>query len=488
MKLEMASSLSPSKPNHFFKIILSDADSQTKLMIPRKFVRKYEKDLDSRISLKAPYGLVWHVNLERQKDEVWLQDGWPEFARFYSVQFGHLLVFKYRGHCDFKVCIFDPSCTEIDYPSSGSAKLTSRESSQVRKRAMDIDHSTCSDLVRPRKKRAKQAALKDANHNGLGLMPNLQPEKTKIGDCGWAIKKAEARGLALAETFKSDKPFFVKAMRISHVDGKCHGLVVTKAFEETHVNWKQDDQVHLQVAGKSWLVNCDMKWNKCCLRVGWDEFAQDNSLSVGDVCVFELIDACTKLLQVVIFRTTKETNGSDDKTSSEVVKFREKRRLTSLCLISSYKKPNLQHERANVNREMSSKAENDKALARAKTFKSENPFFILVVKPYLCGRGRPCVPKTFEEAYKNWKYNDQIILQVAGRTSPVYCTLKVNRDLYRISPGWGVFARDNSLNVGDVCVFELIVPSRKLFQVSIFRASDEAEKTLMLTTSEAAMS
>lgn len=74
-----------------------------------------------------------------------------------------------------------------------------------------------------------------------------------------------------------------------------------KDFKESYKSWKQDDQVHLQLAGKSWLVNCDMKWNRCRLIFGWDKFAKDNSLTVGDVCVFELIDACRKLLQVVIF-------------------------------------------------------------------------------------------------------------------------------------------------------------------------------------------
>lgn len=87
-------------------------------------------------------------------------------------------------------------------------------------------------------------------------------------------------------------------------------------------------------------------------------------------------------------------------------------------------------------------------------------------------------------AYEKWKHNDQIILQVAGRTLPTYCTLKLNVRGYRISPGWVAVARDNSINVGDVCVFELINPSRKLFQVSIFQASDKAEKTRVLTTSD----
>lgn len=82
-----------------------------------------------------------------------------------------------------------------------------------------------------------------------------------------------------------------------------------KAFEESYKKWKHNDQVQLRVAEKIWLVDCDMKFNRCRLRIGWDRFAQDNSLNVGDVCVFELINAYRKLLQVVIFRAAKKTNG-----------------------------------------------------------------------------------------------------------------------------------------------------------------------------------
>ncbi|KAK1369132.1 TF-B3 domain-containing protein [Heracleum sosnowskyi] len=291
---------SPAKSNHFFKIILSDIESHTKLMVPSKFTRQHGKNLHASVFLKVPNGSAWLVNLERYKGDVWLQNGWPEFARFYSLRFGHLLVFEYRGHVDFQVRIFDPSCTEIDYPLNRSANLNFVESTQMKKRVNDINDSTSSD---------------------------------------------------------------------------------------------------------------------------------------------------------------------------DVVKFPTTRRLTSPSLKSCQKKPNLQQERGKVG------------------FKSENPFFILTMKPYLIdGTGRPCVPMTFKEAYKKWKHNDQIVLQVAGPTSPVYCTLKLDVRRYRISSGWSVFVRDNSLNVGDVCVFELIIPSRKLFQVSIFRASDEAEKTQVLATSEAVIS
>ena len=84
---------------------------------------------------------------------------------------------------------------------------------------------------------------------------------------------------------------------------------VVNQFEETYKKWKDSDQV-LQVAGKSRPVNCNMNGNLFRLRSMWDRFAQDNLLFVGDVCVFELINNSTKLLQAEIFSAAKEANGN----------------------------------------------------------------------------------------------------------------------------------------------------------------------------------
>lgn len=85
-------------------------------MIPQKFVRKYRKQLHVGVHLSVPRGAVWHVDLVGDGDKVWLQNGWPEFARFYSLSFGHFLVFKYQGNSRFDVFIYDSRGTEIDYP------------------------------------------------------------------------------------------------------------------------------------------------------------------------------------------------------------------------------------------------------------------------------------------------------------------------------------------------------------------------------------
>ena len=68
--------------------------------------------------LKIPNGAVWKVGLMRGDDEVWIQSGWQEFAEYYSIGYGHFLVFRHDGDSTFRVLIFDKTASEIEYPST----------------------------------------------------------------------------------------------------------------------------------------------------------------------------------------------------------------------------------------------------------------------------------------------------------------------------------------------------------------------------------
>jgi hypothetical protein len=75
--------------------------------------------LSNQAFLKLPNGAEWKVELTEGDGEVWLQKGWLEFVKYYSVKQGNFMVFRYEGNSVFYVLIFDESATEIDYRSDG---------------------------------------------------------------------------------------------------------------------------------------------------------------------------------------------------------------------------------------------------------------------------------------------------------------------------------------------------------------------------------
>ena len=67
--------------------------------------------------MKLPCGSKWKMELRKHENKIWLEKGWPDFAKHYSIKRGSMLVFRYEGNSEFHAVIFDTSTVEIDYPS-----------------------------------------------------------------------------------------------------------------------------------------------------------------------------------------------------------------------------------------------------------------------------------------------------------------------------------------------------------------------------------
>lgn len=73
-----------------------------------------------------------------------------------------------------------------------------------------------------------------------------------------------------------------------------------------------------------------------------------------------------------------------------------------------------------------------------------------------------------------------MILKVHGRTWSVNYSFGIYgiNNKAKFEYGWKVFAKDNDLKVGDVCVFVLTKSIEKLFEVSIFRENGRANSSV----------
>ncbi|KAK1369035.1 hypothetical protein POM88_035127 [Heracleum sosnowskyi] len=413
----------PGKSKSFFKIILNDVGCHTKLLFPKKFIRISGKYLKDSVSLNAPSGLEWSVEVKRQKGKVWLQNGWPDFANFYAIRFGYLLVFEYKGDSKFQVLIFDPSSVEIDYPLAGSDRSDFGISTQAKKRVLEVDDSRSSDnVVRACKKTRTESPSAETSSK-------LKQEKAKA-----ACKVDKDRARALAYGFKSKNPFFVHLMKESHiVGGGWPNVYIPKTFKDAHGNWENNDQLTLQVAGRSWVVFCNLnlRCNQCRISRGWTIFARDNSLNVGDVCVFELINQSTKLFKVFISRAAKGTDGAENE-----------------------RLPGVRNE-----------AHRSRVLESVKAFKPEHPNFKVKVKDsYLYG-GSITVPLEFINSHVTIDSCSVNLQLPDGRVWSVKCYIR--KKCAKFSAGWKNFSRENNLAEGDICGFELV--KERLFNVVIFR-------------------
>ncbi|KAJ9160080.1 hypothetical protein P3X46_025514 [Hevea brasiliensis] len=271
------------KPTRFFKIILEYTIHQGKLGIPIKFVEDYGYCLTSPVTLQDPTGTSWKVELLKNGNEVWLEKGWPEFSENHTLKYGHLLVFEYKGDSLFHVFIFDKTAVEIEY----SVKLNfDGESPQPKKQEID-DHDSisCHNLDDP---------IRNGNQS-RGKRKQFMDETGRSRQAGRPKRSKICGALEAVNNFISSYPFFKVLLRRSlNVAIPFHLIRRYMACESR--------TVMLKVADKSWPVKLNVYSHRRTAKLcaGWLAFARENSLEVGDVCIFELIER--NMLNAYIFR------------------------------------------------------------------------------------------------------------------------------------------------------------------------------------------
>lgn len=175
--------------------------------IPRSFVKKYGNALSNRAILRIPDGISWKMELFKGSD-VWLSEGWQEFADYYYVKLAHLLLFKYEGDSQFSVVIFSKTAVEIDYPLR-STHQDFKFQNLKREETEDGVSDEAMDVHSPSPTRSHQEREQPSErpyHN----------EKT----------------LQRASAFKSKNPLMVITMRPSYVPPAGSKMVISLKLEK----------------------------------------------------------------------------------------------------------------------------------------------------------------------------------------------------------------------------------------------------------------
>ncbi|XP_061336828.1 B3 domain-containing transcription factor VRN1-like isoform X2 [Gastrolobium bilobum] len=333
-------------PILFFKIIPGTSLADGKL-IPYNFVRKYGGDMSNPMFLKPPDGTEWEVFWTKHDGDIWLQKGWKEFATYYSLDHGHLVLFEYKQTCHFEVHIFDKSTLEIDYPlhvsqdvqynldqisdddsvkildeippchktrqkspmpspqpckksrtgASGDVKRRSTEQNlpqHVQTEGTNFEKSKFSSV-----KKESDESVQGEGINWLDPQRVVDVENTTV-----VTRKGEKAthcpftngALNEANKFASENPFFT----ININSGvRPH---VPRAFIKECLNNKTQI-VKLQFGKKLWPVKLlGYPRNNGILSSGWSQFAGESELLGGELCVLELINREDAVLRVHIFR------------------------------------------------------------------------------------------------------------------------------------------------------------------------------------------
>ncbi|KAI3440671.1 PDZ_3 domain-containing protein [Psidium guajava] len=113
----------------------------------------------------------------------------------------------------------------------------------------------------------------------------------------------------------------------------------------------------------------------------------------------------------------------------------------------------------------------DMAVRASHMYEPNNPFFRVIMRPsYVRGKFLLNLPASFVGMYLKGNSRD-ITLEVSdGKKRRVRCILFSGKG--KISRGWHEFVTDNNLEIGDVCIFELVQREDIVLKVTIFRVPE----------------
>ncbi|KAL8232163.1 hypothetical protein R6Q57_001941 [Mikania cordata] len=320
----------------------------------------------------------------------------------------------------------------------------------------------------------------------------------------------------IAQSFTSSFPHFTQVMkRFKHKWFLYYGNVPYQFAMAYLPNCKVKIMLH-NLKGESWTVNSIPTTRVQTSHTfcgGWLAFVRGNNINIGDVCIFELVGKCE--MRVNILRVRQEpldhehgdlkgsTNGISNKISRIVTKKVKRKSLkTQIPALIEGQKFAFSIEKVQIgvvakgsvgcqSKTANGKSGKAKALQEnkgssmtgctslksvpeekiaAESFISSFPYFVRVMKKFnISGSYTLKIPFRFSMQHLPDCRTEITLLNLQGECWTVNSvpTLKV-QTLHTICGGWMAFVRDNRLQLGDICIFELVGKCKMRVHITSF--------------------
>ncbi|KAM7263023.1 hypothetical protein ACFE04_000706 [Oxalis oulophora] len=473
----------------FFKIILPSAVEQGKFMIPPKYASDYGSDFGNSIHLRVPGGKTWKLGLTKHNGEIWLQTGFREFIDYYSIVVGYLLLFRYKeaSFC-FDVTIFDHTATEIEYFYTSSDHIMSDCEDDVSVKSQEPNftrsekRSKSPGLYCPRPAKTMRTTLSDNTNECFKCHQTSQQELQGDGE-GTSTYTRSPESTNFQQTAKEMPkspqvvdstyyyPSFTKTIGDSHL--RCGAYMgVSSDYARKYLD-KYEGPVTLHTSdGRKWpmkFVNqSERPKGQSRFCKGWLDFAGDNQLKTNDVCEFELRKGKEISFKVVISRYNEKENA-------DVIKPKNFGAKSQNFNTDSEDDESIEILEQNSRSWQGQTAKEKSPQVEGPTH--DNPLFTATIgHSHLQSGGYLCVPSAFAQEYLH-ECDDPVVLHTSdGRKWSLRYTHQAKYSQgksFLTGNNWGLFARDNKLKNGDICLFELDESNEISFKVVISRFNEE---------------
>ncbi|XP_010255066.1 PREDICTED: B3 domain-containing protein LOC_Os12g40080-like isoform X2 [Nelumbo nucifera] len=331
----------------FFKVFLPKPNiNPERLRIPFGFLKHIKGEGSGTVWLRGPSGNMWRVNLTKNPDGWFFEDGWEVFLKDHISKPGDFFVFRYIGNFHFSVQIFDPTACEKE--ASFRVKCSQENNAFVEPQGNKRGREIIAEALKPSplkpfeialkrkrvnppqvhlerrtrngahkvnivsnrgrggqdavstkadkdstlpcqiKERDKHLSLRSSRHVKIEMGPVTRGRK-KISDLPIHETVSDTGGCCTRKAVESSSkfPYFVRCIKASNVGRSSH-LSIPGDFAKTHLPRRRTNAI-LRNSQGSWIVGLDLGRERSTIRAGWINFVRDNMIRKGDTCIFELV-------------------------------------------------------------------------------------------------------------------------------------------------------------------------------------------------------
>ncbi|PIN16088.1 hypothetical protein CDL12_11265 [Handroanthus impetiginosus] len=321
----------------------------------------------------------------------------------------------------------------------------------------------------------------------LSIVPHDSPDpsvRNRTTKLDMLLSASEAE--RIARSFTSSFPNFLKVMKRFNISGS-YTLNVPYQFATEHLPKCKVKIVLRNIKGESWTVNSIPTTKVQTSHTfcgGWLSFVRDNNIDIGDICIFELVRKFE--LHVRILRVGKEgidghdgeaaqggrnngcttTNKTSRRKSKKMSESADSIKGSAICSQSNNSIAELEiHKRfgppdkqgSQTKGCVSMKSAPEEKIA-AQYFVSSYPHFVRVMKKFnISGSYTLKIPYQFSMEHMPNCKTEIVLRNLNGQCWTVNSipTIKV-QTLHTFCGGWMAFVRDNDIQMGDICIFELV--------------------------------
>ncbi|CAM0875867.1 unnamed protein product [Alopecurus aequalis] len=498
-------------------------DCRQSLVIPERFVNHFVGKMPGTVKLEGPSGNVYDVDVTEHRNITILRSGWEVFVDANNVVEKDSLVFRYQGSSRFKVAVFDSGGCEKRVSCAGIESTFSDQEPDTNSTDMSSsssDHDTDSSVGRRSdgcqsessghcRKCARTDTTSSPSEDLSGEHSASECDSSESENVGtpneddyvlsvrsYLAEAQKEEVVMLLREIQPRTPPFVAVMRKSSVEPPYPSLIISKAFAVVHFP-HESGSVTLQRPGvnKKWhprfYKRKDASMHK--IRGQWVDFVSDNHVEEDDICIFvpakggRRFTFTVHLLRVESnmhaettlsrdrtggfqaagsgkgkkdIKIEKSTDGENDSSESDMhtasdepLESHKSHGLT----VPPYILPFMSHL---------SSSQKKIVEAKVQAIQSEVPIYVSIMKK---SNTENCETYFSEELGSRYvaaahlpDENHTMMLQCKGEKWKAKMVVLQNGRRRFISGGWSKFARDNSLGVGDICLFEQKMNNKKL--------------------------